>query len=80
MQIQTGPFQIQTFLSGLQMVFDKKVAICPISNGSASGFPIKIQTICNASQSVFDHLKSGIVRISDPHSTLFKTVDLGAVH
>ena len=43
------PFEIQTFLSGFQMVLTKWRPFVRISNGWASGFqiPFKIQTICN---------------------------------
>ena len=46
---KTGPFKIQTFLSGFQMVLTKRQPFVLISNEWASGFqiPLEIWTICN---------------------------------
>ena len=46
---KTGPFKIQTLLSGFQLVFDKMAAICRDLNGWASSLqiPFEIQTTCN---------------------------------
>ena len=64
--LKMGPFKIQTFLSRFQMVFDKMASICPNLKWLV-GFPNFISHSKSfATQPLFDHSKSRLVRISDP--------------
>ena len=58
--LKTRPYEIQTFLSGFHLVFDKMAAICPDFRSNAKSGPF-------ATQPLFDHSKSRQVRIPDPH-------------
>ena len=55
-------------LSGFQMVFDKKVAHLPIFQMVAlPDFRSRSKSGPVATQTLFDHLKFRLVRISDPY-------------
>ena len=63
--LKTRPVKIQMFFSGFRMVIDKMFncwAFVHISNCWAARFQIPFET-----QPLFNHLKSRLVQISDPH-------------
>ena len=66
--------QKSSHFARFQTVFDNMAAICWILNGWASRFHSKSGLFAN--QPLSDHLKSGLVPISDPHLLLiiFSTV------
>ena len=68
---KTGPFEIRTFLSGFQMLFDKMAAICPdIKWLNLRNLKCHLKSRSFANQLTFDHSKSGLIWISDPHCKL----------
>ena len=77
LQFQSQPFENRTihnlcFLTRFQIVFDKIAAICP--NFKKLGFRISdpiLNTDHLQPQPLFFHLKSILVRISDPQCTIF---------
>ena len=64
---KTGPFEIWTFLSRLQIDFDKlsgfQMVGLPDFRSCSKSRPF-------ATQPIFDHSKSRLVRISDPHCNM----------
>ena len=70
--LKTGPFKIWTFCPDFKWSDTKWPTFALISNGWAPIFQnsFEIQTICN----LFDHSKSRLVCISDPHCILLNLV------
>ena len=67
--LKTGPYEIQTFLSEIQIVFDKMAAICWFQMVGLLDFGSHSKSRPFEAQPLFDHSKSRLVWISDPHCT-----------
>ena len=65
--LKTGPYEIQTFLSEIQIVFDKMAAICWFQMVGLLDFGSHSKSRPFEAQPLFDHSKSRLVWISDPH-------------
>ena len=64
--MKTRSYETRTFMFRFQMVFDKMTAICPDFRSHLKSGPI-------ATQPIFDHCKSRLVWISDPHCIYIST-------
>ena len=77
---KTKPFEIQTFLSGFHIVFNKMLAIWQDFKFQISDFRSHSKFRPFANQPVFDHSKSRLVWNSDPTVAAFTKLWQCATH